>query len=41
MYLGTTLTSRNEVHDESRRGINSGIACYYSLQNLLPFHQDK
>jgi hypothetical protein len=34
-YLGTTLTNQNEIHDEIRSRINSGNACYYSVQNLL------
>jgi hypothetical protein len=32
--LGTVLTNRNDVHDESRRRIYSGNACYYSIQKL-------
>ena len=34
-YLGTTLTSNNEVHLEIRRRVNSGNACYFSVQKLL------
>jgi hypothetical protein len=34
-YLGTTLTNQNEVHDEIKSRLNSGNACYYSVQNLL------
>jgi hypothetical protein len=34
-YLGTTLTNQNDVHDEIQSRINSGNACYYSVQNLL------
>jgi hypothetical protein len=34
-YLGTTLTNRNEIHDEIKSRLNSGNACYYSAQNLL------
>jgi hypothetical protein len=29
--LGTTVTNRNEVHDESSRRINSGNVCQYSV----------
>jgi hypothetical protein len=28
-YLGTALTNKNDVHDEIRERINSGIASYY------------
>jgi hypothetical protein len=34
-YLGTTLTSWNDIHHEIKRRLNSGNACYYSVQNLL------
>jgi hypothetical protein len=34
-YLGTTLTSQNDIHDEIKSRLNSGNACYYSVQNLL------
>jgi hypothetical protein len=33
--LGTTLTNQNEIHDETKSRLNSGNACYYSVQNLL------
>jgi hypothetical protein len=33
-YLGTTLTSRNDIHDEIKNRLNSGNVCYYSVQNL-------
>jgi hypothetical protein len=36
-YLGTTLTNQNDIHDEIRNRLNSGNACYYSVQNLLSF----
>jgi hypothetical protein len=36
-YLGTTLTNRNDIHDEIKIRLNSGDACYYSVQNLLSF----
>jgi hypothetical protein len=36
-YLGTTLTSENDIHDEITSRLNSGNACYYSVQNLLSF----
>jgi hypothetical protein len=36
-YLGTTLTNQNDSHDEIKSRLNSGNACYYSIQNLLSF----
>jgi hypothetical protein len=34
-YLWTTLTNQNDIHDEMKSRLNSGNACYYSVQNLL------
>jgi hypothetical protein len=34
-YLGPTLTNQNDIHDEIKSRLNSGNACYYSVQNLL------
>jgi hypothetical protein len=34
-YLGTTLTNQNGIRDEIKSRLNSGIACYYQVQNLL------
>jgi hypothetical protein len=34
-YLGTTLTNQNSIHAEIKSRVNSGNACYYSVQNLL------
>jgi hypothetical protein len=34
-YLGTTVTNQNLVHEEIKRRLNSGNACYHSVQNLL------
>jgi hypothetical protein len=34
-YLGTTLTNQNDILDEIKSRLNSGNACYYSVQNLL------
>jgi hypothetical protein len=34
-YLGTTLTNKNDIHDEIKSILNSENACYYSVQNLL------
>jgi hypothetical protein len=37
-YLGTTLTNQKDIHDEIKSRLNSGNACYYSVQNLLSSH---
>jgi hypothetical protein len=34
-YLGTTLSNQNDIHDEIKSRLNSGNACYYSVQNFL------
>jgi hypothetical protein len=34
-YLGTTITHQNLIQDEIKRRLNSGNACYHSVQNLL------
>jgi hypothetical protein len=34
-YLGITLTNQNDIHDEIKSRLNSGNACYHSVQNLL------
>jgi hypothetical protein len=34
-YLGTTLTDQNCSHEEIKSRLNSGNACYYSVQSLL------
>jgi hypothetical protein len=34
-YLGTTITNQNLIQDEIKRRLNSGNACYHSVQNLL------
>jgi hypothetical protein len=31
----TTLTNQNDIHDEVKSRLNSGNACYYSVQNLF------
>jgi hypothetical protein len=33
-YLGTTLTDQNCMNEEIKSRLNSGNACYYSVQNL-------
>jgi hypothetical protein len=34
-YLGTTVTDYDLIHEEIKRRLNSGIACYHSVQNFL------
>jgi hypothetical protein len=38
IYLGTTLTGQNHMHEEIKSRLNSGNACYHSVQSsvLLP-----
>jgi hypothetical protein len=35
IYLGTTLTDQNYMQDEIKSRLNSGNACYHSVQSLL------
>jgi hypothetical protein len=37
-YLGTTVTNKNLIQEEFKRRLNSGNACYHSVQNLLSSH---
>jgi hypothetical protein len=37
-YLGMTLTNQNDIHDEIKSTLNSGNACYNSVQNPLSSH---
>jgi sorting nexin-29 len=34
-YLGTTVTNQNLIQEEIKKRLNSGNACYHSVQNLL------
>ena len=34
-YLGTTLTNQNYIAEEIKSRLESGNACYHSVQNLL------
>jgi hypothetical protein len=34
-HLGTTLTDQNYMHEEIKSRLNSGNACYHSVQSLL------
>jgi hypothetical protein len=37
-YLGTTVTNQNLIQEEIKRRLNSGNACYHSVQNLFSSH---
>jgi hypothetical protein len=37
-YLGMMLTNQNDIHDEIKSRLNSGNACYHSVQNLSSSH---
>jgi hypothetical protein len=37
-YLGMTVTNQNLFQEEIKRRLNSGSACYHSVQNLLSSH---
>jgi hypothetical protein len=34
-YLGTTVTNENLIQEKIKRRLNSGNACYHSVQNFL------
>jgi hypothetical protein len=34
-YLGTTLTDQNCMQEEIKSRLNSGNACYHSVQSLI------
>jgi hypothetical protein len=34
-YLGTTLTDQNRIHEEIKSRLNSGNACYHSVQSFV------
>jgi hypothetical protein len=35
IYLGTTLTDQNYIHEEIKNRLNSGNTCYHSVQSLF------
>jgi hypothetical protein len=37
-YLGTTLRDQDCLHEEIKSRLNSGNACYHSVQSLLSSH---
>jgi hypothetical protein len=34
-YLGTTVTNKDIIQEEIKERLNSGDACYHSVENLL------
>jgi hypothetical protein len=40
-YLGMTVTIQNLIQEESKSRLNSGNACYHSVQNLLSVENHK
>jgi hypothetical protein len=36
--VATFKYNQNDIHDEIKSRLNSGNACYYSVQNLLSSH---
>jgi hypothetical protein len=41
-YFGTTLTDQHCMHEGIRSRLNSGNACYHSVQSLLSYrHQSR
>ena len=34
-YLGTTLTNKDSIQEETKSRLKVGNACYYSVQNLF------
>ena len=37
-YLGVTITNTNDIREGIKRKINTGNACYYSLEKILSSH---
>jgi flagellar hook assembly protein FlgD len=37
-YLGTTRTNQNSIHEEIKKRLSSGSACYHAVQNLQFSH---
>jgi hypothetical protein len=37
-YLGMVVANKNLIREEIKRRLNSGNACYHSVQNLLSSH---
>jgi hypothetical protein len=37
-YMGTTITNQNLIQEEIKRRLNSGNACYHSIDKLLSSH---
>jgi hypothetical protein len=37
-YLGTIIADQNCIHEEIKSRLNSGNACYHSVQSLMSSH---
>jgi hypothetical protein len=37
LFLGTAVTNQNLIHEGIKSRLNSGNACYHSVQNLFVF----
>jgi hypothetical protein len=37
-YMGTAVTNQNCIHKKIKTSLNSGNACYHTVQNLLSTH---
>jgi L-lysine 2,3-aminomutase len=37
-YLGMAVTNQNLIHEEIKSRLNTGNACYHSVQNLSSSH---
>jgi hypothetical protein len=40
IYLGTTMTNQNYNHEEIKSRLNSGNACYHSVQSRVSYRLD-
>jgi hypothetical protein len=38
IYFGTTIRNQNLIQEEIKRRLNSGNACYHSVQNQFSSH---
>jgi hypothetical protein len=38
IYFGTAMKGQTLIHEEIKRRLNSGSACYNAVQNLLSPH---
>jgi hypothetical protein len=40
-YLGMAVTNQNVIQKEIKRRLNSGNACYHSVQNTCPLSKNE